>query len=70
MNIAAMIEQLRSERAIINKALTVLTRLGSGGAGRQRRNRTRTRSAETRGRMSEGQRRRWAAYRRAKAGLG
>jgi hypothetical protein len=78
MDILKMIAELHAERAAIDEALVVLQRLAKGRSGRRGRppawmalvhgnssgEKTRTLSAETRKRMAEAQRRRWAAYRK------
>lgn len=83
MDVLKMIAALRSERAAIDEALIVLERLaGSHGKRRGRppawmaamrtgvapaAKRTRVMSAETRKKMAEAQKKRWAAYRKAGA---
>ena len=61
MNITKMIEQLRTEAAAIQQALTILEGL-SGEPGR--RGKRKPFSAETRRKMAESQKKRWAAYRK------
>jgi hypothetical protein len=81
MDILKMIADLHAERAAIDEALVVLQKLARGRSGRRGRppawmalvkggsvnldKTTRTLSPETRKRMAEAQRRRWAAYRKA-----
>lgn len=81
MDILKMIAELQSERAAIDEALVVLQRLARGRSGRRGRppawmalvrggathmERTaRTLSPETRKRMAEAQKKRWAAHRKA-----
>jgi hypothetical protein len=83
MDVLKMIAALRSERAAIDEALIVLERLaGSHGKRRGRPpawmaavraaappaiTRTRVMSAETRKKMAEAQKKRWAAARKAAA---
>ena len=78
-----MIADLHAERAAIDEALAVLQRLAHGRGNRRGRPpawmalvragastapaSTRTLSPETRKRMAEAQKRRWAAYRKVKA---
>jgi hypothetical protein len=83
MDVLKMIAALRSERAAIDEALLVLERLagshgkrrgrppawmaairGTTGAGVKR---TRVMSAETRKKMADAQKKRWAAFRKAAA---
>ena len=59
MDILKIIAELHAERAAIDEALVKSTTRNSG-------NPTRAFSPETRKRMAEAQKRRWAAYRRAK----
>jgi hypothetical protein len=82
MDILKIIAELHSERAAIDEALVTLQRLARGRGNRRGRppawmalvraaaphaeKRTRTLSAETRKRMAEAQKKRWAAYRKAK----
>jgi hypothetical protein len=65
MNIDKMIAQLRAELATLQQALAVLENLsrGTGGGGARKR---KPFSAETKRKMAESQRKRWAAYRKAK----
>ena len=75
MNVNQMIVALREEHAVIEDAIAVLERLAS--SGRRRRGRPpawlaagkpkRVFSPETKQRMAQAQRRRWAAFRKAKA---
>lgn len=83
MDILKMIAELHAERAAIDEALMVLQKLARGRSGRRGRppawmaliqgngadpeKTSRTLSPETRKRMAEAQRRRWAAYRKAQA---
>jgi hypothetical protein len=83
MDVLKMIAALRSERAAIDEALIVLERLaGSHGKRRGRPpawmvavragapaapKRTRVMSVETRKKMADAQKKRWAAYRKAAA---
>jgi len=83
MDVLKMIAALRSERAAIEEALVVLERLaGSHGKRRGRppawmaavkavgpapAKRTRAMSAETRKKMADAQKKRWAAFRKAAA---
>lgn len=83
MELLKMIAELRAERAAVDEALNVLERLARsqgkrrgrppawlkivGGAAHTLENRTRVFSDDTRKRMAEAQKRRWAAYRKAKA---
>ena len=81
MELVKMIEELRSERMAIEQALAVLERLArTQGKRRGRppawlaaqataatvRRKTPVLSEEVRKRMAEGQKKRWAAYRKAK----
>lgn len=82
MDILKTIAELQSERAAIDEALVVLQRLARGRSGRRGRppawmalvrggshnleKTTRTLSPETRKRMAEAQKKRWAAYRKAR----
>jgi len=82
MDILKIIAELHAERAAIDEALLTLQRLARTRGNRRGRppawmalvrgsspspeRRTRTLSAETRKRMAEAQKRRWAAYRKAK----
>ena len=62
MDLVKMIGQLRNERDFLNEAIMILENLVTGqGTGRGRR-----RSLETRKKMAEAQRRRWATARKAK----
>jgi hypothetical protein len=61
MNINKMIEQLRAELAAIQQALAILENL-SGGHGTP--GKRKPFSAETRRKMAESQKKRWAAYRK------
>ncbi len=81
MDIHKMIGELHAERTAIDEALVVLERLARGRSGRRGRppawmafiranssnapKTARALSAETRKRMAEAQKRRWAAYRKA-----
>jgi hypothetical protein len=83
MDVLKMIAALRAERVAIDEALIVLERLaGSHGKRRGRppawmtairggsttvSKRTRVMSAETRKKMADAQKKRWAAYRKAAA---
>jgi hypothetical protein len=83
MDVLKMIAELRSERAAIDDALVVLERLARTRGKRRGRppawmaairgatagetSRTRVMTAETRKRMAEAQKKRWAAYRKANA---
>jgi len=83
MELIKMIAELRAERAAVDEALSVLERLARtqgkrrgrppawlkvvGGAADAIEGRTRTFSDDTRKRMAEAQKRRWAAFRKAKA---
>jgi hypothetical protein len=65
MNIDKMIAQLRAELATIQQALAVLENLSRGpGSGGPRKRKPF--SAETKRKMAESQRKRWAAYRKVK----
>lgn len=82
MDILKIIAELHSERAAIDEALATLERLARSRGNRRGRppawmalvrasasnskRSARTLSPETRKRMAEAQRRRWAAYRKAK----
>jgi hypothetical protein len=82
MDILKIITELHAERAAIDEALVTLQRLAHGRGNRRGRppawmalvrasasnseKRTRSLSTETRKRMAEAQKKRWAAYRKAK----
>jgi hypothetical protein len=81
MELVKMIEELRSQRTAIEQALAVLERLARGQGKRRgrppawlagqvtaapARDKTRVLSEEVRKKMAEGQKKRWAAYRKAK----
>lgn len=80
MNVTQIIAQLREERAALDQAIAVLEKIArSGPRGRGRppgwltpgmnnSGPKRVFSAATRKRMAEAQRKRWAAYRKAKEG--
>ena len=61
MNINKMIEQLRAELATIQQALAVLENLAGRADGKRKR---KPFSPETRRKMAESQRKRWASYRK------
>jgi hypothetical protein len=65
MNIQKMIEQLRAELATIQQALAVLENLSRGSSSDGPRKR-KPFSSETKRKMAESQRKRWAAYRKSK----
>ncbi len=80
MDVTKMIAELRAERAAIEEALVVLERIARNRGGRRGRppvwmsvirggatapKGQRTFSAETRKKMAEAQKKRWAAYRKA-----
>jgi len=83
MELLKMIAELRAERAAIDEALTALEKIARsqgkrrgrppawlkivGGAAQAPEGRTRVFSEDTRKRMAEAQKRRWAAYRKARA---
>lgn len=64
MNIDKTIAELRSEIATLQQALAVLENLSRGSAGGARKRKPF--SAETKRKMAESQRQRWAAYRKGK----
>jgi hypothetical protein len=65
MNIQKMIEQLRAELATIQQALAVLENLSRGNSNGGPKKR-KPFSSETKRKMAESQRKRWAAYRKGK----
>ena len=65
MNYDKLIAQLRAEMATIQQALEVLENLSRGTTGPGTRKR-KPFSAETKRKMAESQRKRWAAARKAK----
>jgi hypothetical protein len=69
MNIDKMIAQLRAEMATMQQALAILENLSRGSGGGKGKSGSRKRkpfSAETKRKMAESQRKRWAAYRKGK----
>ena len=64
MNVDKMIEQLRAELATIQQALAVLENLAGGKRGGA--SKRKPFSPETRRKMAESQRKRWASYRKGR----